>query len=209
MTEEVEPNEKQREFIQNVEGFYLVDAGAGTGKTLAITHRYAHLLDEEGVDPQDILLITFTRNAAENMKERIIGRCSTESVRLHDAPISTFHAYCKKLVTEHGFESPKFLGIDERISSSFKIVENKVRERQEFGRFYGGFKERYPEYQRFYRLVSDEEELLGMIKSLASKGIFPEKGGWYRNSESHLRGDFEEFMDRFGEMNVPEEGKRG
>ena len=57
----MEPNEQQSELIENIEGIYLVDAGAGTGKTFAVTRRYAHILEEKNVEPDDLLLVTFTK----------------------------------------------------------------------------------------------------------------------------------------------------
>jgi ATP-dependent helicase/nuclease subunit A len=56
------PNPEQQELIESIDGIYKVDAGAGTGKTFTITRRYAHILEQEDVEPEDILLLTFTNN---------------------------------------------------------------------------------------------------------------------------------------------------
>jgi superfamily I DNA/RNA helicase len=53
-----EPNKKQRKLINNTDGTYLVDAGAGTGKTFAVTRRYAHILDTTDSSPDDILVVS-------------------------------------------------------------------------------------------------------------------------------------------------------
>jgi len=199
------PNDAQEQFIETTEGPVLVDAGAGTGKTFAITQRYVDLLADR-TDPQDILLLTFTRNAAENMKERINAESDR---RLHDAPISTFHAYCRRLVADHGTEGADMLGLDADLSPSASVLENTIQERQEFERFYSRFQENKPEHEQFYRLVSGGEELLDLIKALASRGIFPAEEGWYRDGRKHLRGDREAFMERFHELNEPGDGARG
>lgn len=69
----ITPNDQQQELIDATEGTYLVDAGAGTGKTFTVTRRYANILDQDDVEPEDLLLLTFTNNAAEEMKDRIVA----------------------------------------------------------------------------------------------------------------------------------------
>jgi DNA helicase-2/ATP-dependent DNA helicase PcrA len=68
-------NEEQREALLNIEGANLVTAGAGTGKTKLLTHRIAYLIEELKVDPYNILAITFTNKASNEMKERIAKLC--------------------------------------------------------------------------------------------------------------------------------------
>ena len=64
-------NDCQREAVQTLDGYIRVVAGAGTGKTKALTHRYAYLVSELGISPSNILCITFTNKAANEMKRRI------------------------------------------------------------------------------------------------------------------------------------------
>ena len=91
-------NEKQKEALLNTEGATLVIAGAGSGKTKVLTHKIAYLIDEKGVAPWNILAITFTNKAANEMKERVenlIGLMSNE------VWIGTFHAICLRILRKH------------------------------------------------------------------------------------------------------------
>ena len=196
------PNEKQRKLINSIDGTYLVDAGAGTGKTFAVTRRYAHILETSNASPEDILLITFTRNAAREMKDRIVSHCDYGMAELADAPIQTFHSLSHDILQNHGFDAPRLLGIDDHIPSSTRIIEDDVIEEALFQEFFEQFTDDYPEYSNFLRTVSDPSELLDLINQLAAKGIFPTADGWYRDSESHLDGDYAAFKRQFDEMNA-------
>ena len=66
-----EPDERQREAIEHVHGPVLVIAGAGTGKTTVLTKRIAHLVREGHARPDEILAVTYTKNAAQEMRQRV------------------------------------------------------------------------------------------------------------------------------------------
>jgi superfamily I DNA/RNA helicase len=160
------------------------------------------------VDPEDVLLVTFTRSAAIEMKERIVDRSGYNLRELADAPISTFHAHCHAILDEHGFRAPTHLGIDDHITGSTNILEDELIEAELFREFLGQFRDLHPEYADQFRAIDDPSELLGLVKQLSAKGIFPTADGWYRDGESHLDGDFEAFRTLFNEVNQPQNDGR-
>ena len=100
-------NEKQYEAVINTEGPNLIIAGAGSGKTKVLTHKIAYLINEKDVKPWNILAITFTNKAANEMKERIENLVGSQNT--NDMWIGTFHAICvkilRKFIDRIGFNS--------------------------------------------------------------------------------------------------------
>ena len=98
-------NERQLEAVTTTEGYVRIIAGAGTGKTKALTYRYVYLVNELGISTSNILCVTFTNKAAREMSKRIrqmIGDSDT-------GYICTFHGFCVKLLREdiHAINFPQ------------------------------------------------------------------------------------------------------
>ena len=88
-------NPEQGDAVKTINGPVLVLAGAGTGKTRVITFRIAHMIDE-GIDPKNILGMTFTNKAAREMKERLASLVDPEKAQ--NVTLGTFHSFCGKVL---------------------------------------------------------------------------------------------------------------
>ena len=96
----VTPDERQQQAIDHVDGPMLVVAGAGTGKTTVLTRRIARLIREGQARPNELLALTYTDNAAREMRERVQARLRGTDVSALRA--TTFHAYCMDLLKANG-----------------------------------------------------------------------------------------------------------
>jgi len=114
-------NERQHEAVTTTEGFFRIVAGAGSGKTKALTHRYAYLVKAAGIQPRNILCVTFTSKAAGEMRSRIrhlIGDGYDTSL------VTTYHGFCVRVLRadiEKLFYPKNFLILD--IADQKKILE--------------------------------------------------------------------------------------
>jgi DNA helicase-2/ATP-dependent DNA helicase PcrA len=170
-------NPAQREAVLATEGPVLVVAGAGSGKTRVLTHRIVHLVSACGVKPNEVLAITFTNKAAEEMKRRLEGVLEAVARRMW---VMTFHAACgrilrreaprlayrsnftiydqadqvrvvKAIVEEEGWDPKRFVprGIHAQISAA----KNQLVGPEEYSRRVGSFYEQtvaavYERYQK-------------------------------------------------------------
>ena len=119
-------NEKQKEAVKIINGPLLILAGAGSGKTRVLTTRIAYMLDN-GINPNEILAITFTNKAAKEMKGRIYGLVGLYA---KDMQISTFHSFGLRLIKEN-FE---YLGYDKNFvifdtEDTLTIVKKILKEK--------------------------------------------------------------------------------
>lgn len=125
-------NNEQIEAVKSTEGYIRIIAGAGSGKTKALTHRYIYLVEELGISTANILCVTFTNKAATEMKKRIRNMIGDKDTGL----VCTFHGFCRQLLREdiHTINYPdKFVIMDNEDSSSLlKIVfeELDIKHRQ-------------------------------------------------------------------------------
>ncbi len=104
-------NTEQREAVTTTEGFVRVMAGAGSGKTRALAHRFAYLVNEVGILPSNILCVTFTNKSANEMRRRIRALTGDNDTGF----ISTFHGLCVSVLQEDSYfvQYPKsFLVLD-------------------------------------------------------------------------------------------------
>ena len=107
-------NKDQQQAVINTDGPMIILAGAGSGKTRVLTYKVIYLIKEKGIDPLNILMVTFTNKAANEMKERVQRFLSSFSKPItHNSPtISTFHSLCAKILRIEG----KYLGISSRFT---------------------------------------------------------------------------------------------
>ncbi len=115
-------NKAQVEAITETEGFVRVIAGAGSGKTRALTHRFAYLVNELGIMPGNILCVTFTNKSAAEMRKRIHGLTGDNDTGY----INTFHGFCVSVLQEDSYavQYPKsFLVLDNSdIDAMLKLI---------------------------------------------------------------------------------------
>ena len=119
-------NDNQRLAVTTTEGPVMVMAGAGSGKTKVLTTRIAYLINECAIPKENILAVTFTNKAANEMKERISNLIDDETANMW---ISTFHSFCSRIlryeITKLGY-TRFFSIVDEE--DSLKIIKEIVKE---------------------------------------------------------------------------------
>ena len=104
-------NRSQTEAVTATEGYIRVIAGAGSGKTRALSHRFAFLVNEIGILPGNILCVTFTNKSANEMRQRIHNLTGDNDTGY----INTFHGFCVSVLQEESYavQYPKsFLVLD-------------------------------------------------------------------------------------------------
>lgn len=115
-------NQAQRDAVTSTEGFIRVIAGAGSGKTRALSHRFAYLVNELGILPGNILCVTFTNKSANEMRQRIHSLTGDNDTGY----INTFHGFCVSVLQEdsHAVQYPKsFLVLDNSdIDAMLKMI---------------------------------------------------------------------------------------
>ena len=134
-------NKEQKEAVLTIDGPLLLLAGAGSGKTRVLTHRIAYMIDEMGVNPWNILAITFTNKAAAEMRERVDDLVGFGAEQVW---VSTFHSTCVKLRRRHidrlGFDNGFTIydtddqkAVIKEICKRFQIDTKQLKERAIMG----------------------------------------------------------------------------
>jgi DNA helicase-2/ATP-dependent DNA helicase PcrA len=157
-------NREQLKAVKHVEGPCMVLAGPGTGKTTVITSRIANLIESKAVRPENILVVTFSRAASNEMKERY-GRLSM-TWRGRDVSFGTFHSIFYKLLRQY-----KGYRLEDLIdgNSKFNIIKSLVR------RLEPSLAE---DDEHIRNIIGDMEYV---ISTMSGAGDF--KSGSYKNSQ--------------------------
>jgi DNA helicase II / ATP-dependent DNA helicase PcrA len=116
--------QRQKDAVEHTSGPLLILAGAGTGKTTTITAKIAYMIEKDGVEPGKILALTFSREAARNMEEKIRARPG-QSI---DVKVSTFHAFCAELIRDNA----KICGVSEQFTI-FEDIDAAIMIYKELG----------------------------------------------------------------------------
>lgn len=111
-------NGQQKIAVETTTGPMLVLAGAGSGKTTALTNRYKYILEQHGIGPESILAVTFTNKAAKEMKQRILA--NIPFMQEEEFWIATFHSICVRILRSYTDEL-KFIGED--VNNKFTIYD--------------------------------------------------------------------------------------
>ena len=201
-----ELNPSQRAIAEHLDGMLVVDAGPGTGKTHTIVDRYINLISRDDVSPRDVLLLTFTRNAANEMEERIKKALSDRGMQRESKLVQakTFDSFCLSVIMDAPEDAGALFGIEERLSRGAAISSNDTLNRQHFRSFLDRFlNDRGADYGDWAAIVSQyPNDLYALIEKLMSRGLFPLKRGWFgMDAESQLRGDADAILDRMLGLN--------
>lgn len=131
-----ELNENQAEAVLETEGYVRVIAGAGSGKTKLLVSRYAYLVRDYGIDPSNILCVTFTNKAAGEMKRRIRELVGGE---YDTALICTYHGFCARLIRDDA--EKLFLSRDFQILDTVqqKTILGEIYQKRELKLDYASF----------------------------------------------------------------------
>lgn len=206
-----EMNEEQRLLAETTEGMVVADAGPGTGKTFTVVRRYLNIIDK-GIDPSKVLMITFTRNGAKEMSERISNElfakvnAETDPEKknrylncVKNVRASTFDALCLRIVMNSPDVISDFFGIKEILSRNVRLVENETLNEQFFERYYMEFATAEENVEKYGKgknnilaIMSGSEKQLGkIINKLMSRGVIPKAVGWFDNGEKIITGKLE------------------
>ena len=178
-----ELNPSQRTIAETLEGMIVVDAGPGTGKTHTIVERFINLLRQENTGTKDVLLMTFTRNAANEMEERIRGKIAETELAASSKFLqtSTFDSFCFSVVMESPETVSRFFKMEEILTRKASITDNYSLNLEYFTDVFDRFMISNPDEYGLQGVVASQSvpELFKIINELMSRGIVPLKKGWF------------------------------
>lgn len=189
-----ELNESQKKIAETIEGMIVVDAGPGTGKTMTITDRYVSMMSKPDVSPKDVLMLTFTRNAAQEMTQRITAAIMQMAENEKDEEekkawlskskllmTKTFDSFCLSIVKESAEEVGEFFGIKHKLTRSASIQPNQTINNRYFRQFLEEFLNNHMGDYGEYEIIASQfpMDVFDLINKLMSKGIVPLKRGWF------------------------------
>jgi len=192
-------NDDQRRIAETVDGIVVVDAGPGTGKTHTIVQRYLNILSND-IDPKDILLLTFTNNAASEMEERVKGEmiCSGRGEKAGSVRSSTFDSFCLKVVMESPETVSSFFKTKETLTRNAKLVQNETLDQEYFRNVYTKFIRSYGKmFGNIPAIVGTSyNDLYDVIQKLMSIGIAPtHDNDWFGRDLGVLTGRSVELVE--------------
>ena len=148
-------NDRQLPAVLATDGAVLVTAGAGSGKTRLLTHRIAYLIEEKGVKPWNILAITFTNKAANEMKERLENMIGGAG----DIWVSTFHSMCARILRRHadklGYKTSFSIYGEQEKENVLKKITKELAEDKNSGLYKADTKEIDKVRKRASYIISD------------------------------------------------------
>jgi DNA helicase-2/ATP-dependent DNA helicase PcrA len=185
-------NPPQRDAVTHEDGPLLVLAGAGSGKTRVIAHRIAHLIGVRGLDPRNLLAVTFTNKAAGEMARRVGALLAPAGMR--SPIIATFHSACVRILRQHvqhlGYK-PHFTIYDE--DDRLALVKECIRER--------GLDERSLTAGALVHRISSAKNRMMSVDEMAKSARGPseaETAAIYKRYEERLRAtgavDFDDLL---------------
>ena len=216
-------NESQRKIAETINGFVVVDAGPGTGKTYTVVSRCVNILSQKDVGPKDLVMLTFTRNAAAEMRDRVQSKLAKlcEAGKFSSDPtqnekeyhrltslskqvyIGTFDSYCLSVVKQYPSHIRRFFNLAHDLNSNAEITENESLNKMYFTRFLDRFlDQKGKQYGDLAAAVTERPVCVEkIINTLMSRGIFPRitTSGtryWFGgNDGKDLFGDVEELKE--------------
>jgi DNA helicase-2/ATP-dependent DNA helicase PcrA len=178
-------NAQQRAAVEHTDGPLLILAGAGSGKTRVITYRIAYLIEVCGTPPENILAVTFTNKAADQMKDRVAALLEGRISRLPH--ISTFHSFCVSVLRRH----IDILGY----TRDFTIYDEDDQQRavKVAGRELG-----------LSEWITSPRSVLSRISTAKNRGVSPEKmeDGAYDPSTRNLAALYKAYEDKLRQSNA-------